>query len=324
MVERDKLTPMSKTIEYCRSIPIERTKSLAVEVFHQRYLSGFGKPVIVTDAMSTWRAPSKWTFDMFKDRYGSEGVVASIWSSQCKKIMTLGDYIGYLDATSGRSPGFWIDPATNAPRSEPPEVPAGPLYLSGWRAFNLHPELLEDVQLSPKFVEDLLPSLPEAFRNVLDEATRYFAAGVLIGPPASVAVLHYDFLHTHAYLAQIVGRKRCMLFSPEDSAALYDGQVELDHPDLCKFPLLHEATAFECILEPGELLFIPSRWWHHVVAIEKSITVNYNFFNRVNFSAYITDLLRDLPSIANALAGSPQARAALDIRWTTKDFGPQS
>ena len=69
----------------------------------------------------------------------------------------------------------------------------------------------------------------------------------------------------------------------------------------------------------GELLFIPP-WWHHVVSLEKSITVNYNFFNRVNFGGYLTHLLKDLPAVVNGLANSPDARAALGIKWTSLGF----
>ena len=71
-----------------------------------------------------------------------------------------------------------------------------------------------------------------------------------------------------------------MLFSPEDSAALYDGEVNPDAPDFEKFPLFRNATPYECTIGLGELLFMPAQWWHHVVGLEKSITVNYNFFNR--------------------------------------------
>jgi ribosomal protein L16 Arg81 hydroxylase len=169
-------------------------------------------------------------------------------------------------------------------------------------------------------VEDWLPLLPEALREVLGRATRYFSAGVLIGPAGSVARLHTDFLHTHAYLAQIAGRKRCTLFSPEDSAFLYEGRVDPDAPNLDEFPLFRQATAFECTLEPGELLFMPWRWWHHVVALEKSITVNYNFFNRVNFTSYFNDLLKYLPSLVNGLENCPAEKATLGIDWKSRGF----
>ena len=310
--------------DYCQETFIERTNCILPDAFHERYLSGSGRPIIVTDALTKWKACTAWSFELFKSRYGSDGVVASIWpGDKWLKAMALKDYIEHLDTPGQPSPGFWMDPSTKLPCLEPSEPPAGALYLTGWRAFDLHPELLEDIQVSPSFVEDWLPLLPQPFRKVLDHYTGYYSSGILLGPPGSTASLHQDFLHSHAYLAQIAGRKSCTLFSPDDSASLYNGKIELARPNLERFPLFRNAVAFQCILEPGELLFIPARWWHHVVALEKSITVNYNFFNRSNFSDYVTDLLRDLPSILNGLERSPDEKAALGIRWSAKNIVSQ-
>jgi Cupin-like domain len=307
--------------ESCAAVPIERVECMAPEIFQQRYLSGSGKPVIVTDALNTWPARSKWSFDFFKSRYGSDRVVPSIWpGDKYLKVIQLSDYIDSLDDPYRPTPGFWIDLVTKLPCEALPNPPRTPLYLTGWRAFNLHPELLEDVELGPKFVDDWIPLLPAPFRKVMEETTKYISGGFLIGPAGSVAMLHYDFLHTHAYLAQIAGRKKFVLFSPEDSEFLYGGKVDPIRPDFKKYPLLRRASAYEGILEPGELLFLPSDWWHHVVALEKSITVGYNFFNRVNFGAYMQAILQDLPNILNGLEKYPNEKALLGISWTSKGF----
>lgn len=302
-----------------REIPIERAHGLTPEVFHQRYLVGPGKPVILTDAIGSWPALTRWSFDLFKTRYGSDKVAPKIFlGAKRLKPMTLSDYLDYLDAPEVMPAGLWLDDKTLFP-CRPPESSTPPLYLA-WNVFGRHPELLEDIELSPKFVEDWFPLLPEELRTAMDNATKYFAAGLMIGPKDAQLGLHYDFLDTHAYLAQVVGRKRCTLFSPEDSTALYNGKVNPDAPDFDKFPLFRNATAYKCTLEPGELLFMPHRWWHHVFGLEKSITVNYNFFNRVNFRGYLTHLIRELPSVVEGLEQSPDARAALGIEWTCRGF----
>ena len=41
-------------------------------------------------------------------------------------------------------------------------------------------------------------------------------------------------------------------------------QINLDLPDLEKFPLFKEATVEHCVLSPGEMLFIPAFYWHQV------------------------------------------------------------
>jgi hypothetical protein len=303
-----------------RTVPIERARGLTPECFHEQYLSGNGKPVILTDALDSWPAKSKWSFDFFRARYGDDNVAPRVYSGERRlKLMKFSEFLDYVDNPGGPIPGLWVDPETLLPCPAPKEIGGLPFYLP-WNVFPLHPELLEDVDLSPKFVEDWLPLLPPGLRESLDEGTRFFVSGLLIGCKDSQIGMHYDFLRTHAYLAQIVGTKRCTLFSPEDSAALYGGSVNPDAPDLAKFPLFRNATAYECTLAPGELLFIPCRWWHHVVSLDKTITVNYNFFNRVNFTGYLTRILRVLPEVVEGIENCPDARAALGIKWKSRGF----
>ena len=57
-----------------------------------------------------------------------------------------------------------------------PADPEFPLYLA-WNVFARYPELLEDFELSPRFVEDWLPFLPEAFRKILDGRRDNFPLG---------------------------------------------------------------------------------------------------------------------------------------------------
>src|SRR5206468_10038360 len=137
---------------------------------------------------------------------------------RCRR-MKLYDYIQYIDAAAAASGSQSVSPGTLPDDFH--ELETRLMYLY-WNAFSQHPELLEEVKLSPEFVEDWLPFLPEAFHKVLAGVENYFSSGLLIGPEGSLSRLHFDVLHTHAYLAQIVGRKRCILFSSDDSPALYD------------------------------------------------------------------------------------------------------
>ena len=143
---------------------------------------------------------------------------------------------------------------------------------------------------------------------------------MLVGPEESLSRLHFDFLNSHAYLAQIVGSKLCILFSPADSDFLYGGDVNPEHPDLDKFPLFKTATAFVCILNPGELLLIPSRWWHHIRNVEKSITVVYNFFNRANFGQYFLGMTKVLPEILEDFEAIAGWQRELGVEWKSKGF----
>src|SRR5262249_29741472 len=86
------------------------------------------------------------------------------------------------------------------------------------------------------------------------------------------------------------------------------------------FPLFERASAFCCTLNPGELLLIPSRWWHHVSTVQKSITVAYTFFNRTNFPQYFTSLFKHLPQILDEFSRIPGWQEQLGVKWASRDF----
>lgn len=301
-------------------IAIERRQGLSPDRFYEEYLNGAGRPVIVTDAVDSWPARSKWSFEFFKSRYGGDTVTpAPELSSRSCKVMKLADYIDYIAAPGEISPGFWIDKAQGTPLKQPRETVELPLYLYGWDPFSRHPELFEDIRPSPYFVDDWLVLLPPEFRRLL-QVTPYRPSWVLIGPKGSLSRLHFDFFHSHAYLALIAGRKKCVLFSPEDSDHIYRGAVDPEQPDPERFPLYERAAAYEGVIGPGETLFIPAGWWHYVAGLEPTITVSYNFFNRANFGEYFVSLLRALPGILERFDRVPDWRASLGVEWVSKGF----
>jgi hypothetical protein len=108
-----------------------------------------------------------------------------------------------------------------------------------------------------------------------------------IGNAAKVAT-HNDPIENLAIVA--AGRRRFTLFPPEAEMSLYMGPkhptpagtpVSLVHvtaPDLDRFPLYAQAleTAEEAELGPGDAIFIPRDWFHHVEALERfNVLVNY-------------------------------------------------
>jgi len=81
-----------------------------------------------------------------------------------------------------------------------------------------------------------------------------------------------------------VGTKYVRLYHPKDSARLYpfqtgltqnSSQVDVDVPDLEEHPGFASLVATECILQPGQMLFIPPGWWHYVKALSVSFSVSF-------------------------------------------------
>ncbi len=102
------------------------------------------------------------------------------------------------------------------------------------------------------------------------------------------ASCHYDALNNIAVCA--AGRRRFTLFPPEQIHNLYPGPLEptpggqavsvvdFDAPDVMRYPRFRDALAEaqSAVLEPGDAVFIPSLWWHHVQGLEAfNVLVNY-------------------------------------------------
>jgi hypothetical protein len=87
--------------------------------------------------------------------------------------------------------------------------------------------------------------------------------------------------------AQLHGAKRVILFSPADFGCLYpfpmhhpcdrQSQVDLYAPDLSRFPRFRAARPLEAILQPGEVLYLPQYWWHHIENLDEAC-VSLNFW----------------------------------------------
>eukprot|EP00041_Stephanoeca_diplocostata_P024494 m.622099 g.622099 ORF g.622099 m.622099 type:complete len:206 (+) comp22542_c0_seq2:1370-1987(+) len=104
-----------------------------------------------------------------------------------------------------------------------------------------------------------------------------------LGPTGTVSPLHHDPYRN--LLCQVVGRKRVRLYAPHHSAALYPyqdtllcntSQVDLENPDYASFPSFADAPPpLDCILGPGDMLYIPPKWWHHVRSLTSSFSVSF-------------------------------------------------
>lgn len=94
------------------------------------------------------------------------------------------------------------------------------------------------------------------------------------GCKGSTTPLHYDIDMGRVIHTVIRGRRRVRLFAPGDSKALYRhpctvrSYVDLDRPDLARFPALAFARGFEVVLEPGESLYMPPGYWHEFHYLE--------------------------------------------------------
>jgi hypothetical protein len=90
----------------------------------------------------------------------------------------------------------------------------------------------------------------------------------------------------------VAGRRRFTLFPPEQVSNLYIGPLDyaptgaamsvaqVVEPDFEKFPRLRDALAAAYVAElaPGDALFIPTLWWHHVESLDQQLNVLVNYW----------------------------------------------
>ena len=151
---------------------------------------------------------------------------------------------------------------------------------------------LEDAQPPTMYIgSTLIDSYLPGMRRENDLG---FAALGVEAPPAiwignrTVASCHYDAPNNIACVA--VGRRRFTMFPPSQVDNLYPGPLELNpggqavslvdfaNPDFGRFPRFKDALAsgYSAELEPGDAIFVPSMWWHHVEGLSPFNTlVNY-------------------------------------------------
>ena len=47
--------------------------------------------------------------------------------------------------------------------------------------------------------------------------------------------------------------------------------------DAARFPRFGAATAYEALVHPGEMLYIPCYWWHHISSLEETVSLTFWF-----------------------------------------------
>ncbi len=217
-------------------LPVDRRTGLDGISFKNEYLIN-QKPVIFTDFMNQWPAKDKWNIEFFKQQYGHLQVP--------------------LFSENSSNPGKkYMEPDTKKTLKEYLEImESGPttyrMFL--FNIFRHAPELIHDFSM-PTIMGGWVKSFPFMF----------------FGGEGSKVPLHYDIDYSHVFLNQFHGRKRIVLFSHDESDKIYHhpytvaSYIDVNNPDYEKYPALKNVIGYECILQPGETIFMPSGYWHYI------------------------------------------------------------
>lgn len=147
-------------------------------------------------------------------------------------------------------------------------------YLASLDLLALKPELEKDIDFS-------------WFKAVLPVQFVF----AWLGPSNTISGYHYDAPDN--FFVQVHGRKLVHLVPPSQSEAMYPSDkwdygaclssVDAFEPDYKRYPAFAEVRPFSVVLEPGDGLFIPRHWWHHLVSLDPSISINCFAYRRPRF-----------------------------------------
>ena len=247
---------------------IERIHKPTLDEFKQKIFSS-RKPVIITGKINDWKAYSLWSVDYLNNVVGNKEIHVNFSKNQIfdfdpkvqftmvSKKMKFTDFTDWIFQEKTTDEYYYLQQS--------------PIKIS-------FPELIPDIEV-PDYIDKKL----------------FIVTNLWIGTGGNVSQLHYDM--SENLLSQLRGRKRVLLFEPKQTSLLYPfpahskiphmSQLNIDQLDIDKFPKFQKAKYMECLLEPGEMLFIPAFWWHQVYSLDQ-LNISINFWWKTNFKEYLT------------------------------------
>ncbi|NXK64940.1 KDM8 demethylase, partial [Sylvietta virens] len=211
----------------------------SLEHFRDNYLIP-QRPVVLEGVMDHWPCMKKWSVDYFCQVAGCRTVPVELGARYTdeewsQQLMTVGDFISQ----------YIMD-----------ENNVG--YLAQHQLFDQIPELKDDISI---------PDYCCLGEGEEDDIT----INAWFGPGGTISPLHQD--PQQNFLAQVC--TPVTLHMPLMHALEKMFMVDVEDPDLVKFPNFTKAPFQSCILMPGQILFIPVKYWHYVRSLELSFSVSF-------------------------------------------------
>lgn len=234
--------------------PVDTFDQIDPEVFKRDYYKK-EKPVIIRQLSHDWPAYTKWNWDYFKQLVGEKRVPLynNVKSDAYTPINTADDYKTF---------GEYIDMIRSGPA-------AWRIFL--FNIFDHAPQLIKDFTWPEHLMKGYVKKYPMLFT----------------GGEGAITHMHFDIDISHIIHSQFAGRKRVLLFPHSEKDKLYRKPFEVlsladfsryyeagSKVDYEKFPALKLAEGYDVILEPGDTLFMPSGYWHHMEYLDSGFAMS--------------------------------------------------
>ncbi|KAM0280898.1 hypothetical protein ACHAQH_003787 [Verticillium albo-atrum] len=291
--------------------PVQQFQQMSMQKFQQYMDDGTANspngplPFVVKGLMNDWPAmttrPWRKPAYLLSRTFGGRRLVpvevgrTYVDEGWGQELITFGELLGRLeDFEAPPGPQTQVDPEVETSDS----LDTKPLsYLAQHELFTQLPILRNDIP-TPDLCYTSPPPHPLS-PSLNKPETPLPLINAWLGPAGTITPLHTDAYHN--LLAQVVGAKYVRLYSPHDTEALcprgeddqgiamqntsmYDvgviegwddlpeGEEARDDIELEEFRGL---KYWECILEEGDMLYVPIGWWHYVRSLSVSFSVSF-------------------------------------------------
>lgn len=209
----------------------------------EQFINTFVKtstPVVVTEFTESWPAKKKWGTDYFRQTIGD--TVVPLYSSKPATGNEKQD-----EASIHLPIREYLDKLTNGEND---------LRMFFYNILAGAPRLLKDFSY-PDCGLRFFKRLPVLF----------------VGGKNAKVQMHYDVDLANILLCHFGGRKRVLLFSQDQSRFMYRvpysfsslHKIDFSNPDFENYPALKQLQGLTAELSHGDVLFIPSGYWHYVI-----------------------------------------------------------
>jgi hypothetical protein len=116
------------------------------------------------------------------------------------------------------------------------------------------------------------------------------------GMKSVIAECHYD--GSRNYVAALGGMRRFILNHPNQCENVYlypkghpsarHSEIDWSKPDYDKFPKFSTAQANEIITRPGDVLYLPTYWFHYIVSLNVNFQCNTRSGESSEYDEFIT------------------------------------
>jgi len=233
---------------------IERVKTISKADFYNLYVKK-QKPVVVEQLTADWPAYEKWNLAYIKEVAGDKTV--PLYDDR-----PVSHKDGFNEAHAQMKMSDYIDLLHAKP--------------TNYRIFlyNLMKEVpvLKNDFKWPDIGLKLVKQLPMLF----------------FGGENSKVFMHYDIDYSNILHFHFHGKKRCVLFAPDQTPYLYKvphalisrEDIDFDAPDFNQWPALEKAQGLVTDLQHGEMLYMPEGYWHYMKYVTPGFSMSLRAFPR--------------------------------------------